>query len=225
MPRDWASSPAAWYEGKFWLVGGSSFDTERVSNEVWVGSIDKLSGRWSWKPAQTQPNWPARMGHACVTFDGNLWVIGGWDGQGNSLADAHYFDSQKNKWTRVDMGEWHGGCLFAAAVYDTGDGTGAQLNLYGGMKEPFSDTFYNDTWRVKVEKSGEKYTCGRVAIGGYGADTDKPIAACLAVVDGAVYLLASFQSRDGRSSEAKLYNLDLTTVKGNWSPKATLPGL
>ena len=199
LPVKFASSPAVWFDNKIWLLGGSSYDTDHVSSEVWVGK--QATGSpwdWSWKPAVPQPGWAAHMGHSALIFDGRLWVIGGWDGMGNSLKDAWVYE--KGAWTSKTTGNWHGGCFFGAAVHEE------QLYVYGGTKEPFSETLYNDTWIV--DQSGK---WGNFSIEGE-VEVGKPIASCLAQIGKDLYLLAMCE----HPAKNGFYKLIGGRVNGEW---------
>lgn len=41
----------------------------------------------------------AREGHAAVALDGKIWVIGGWDKDGNGLAGVEIYDPIANEWS------------------------------------------------------------------------------------------------------------------------------
>src|SRR4051794_9521684 len=74
------------------------------------------------------------MGHACVAFNGRMWVLGGWDENGNCLADVWSWDGQ----TVTNGQRWQQQpnlpaalCMLTAAVYQK------QLWIYGGANAPF----------------------------------------------------------------------------------------
>jgi len=85
-PQHMATSPGVHYNGKLWLIGGSSADPTVESDEVWC--YEEGEG-WNQKPLDSPM--PRRMGHVCVVFpresvdeQGNptieeeIWVLGGY---------------------------------------------------------------------------------------------------------------------------------------------------
>jgi hypothetical protein len=84
VPEGMETSPGAFFQNKIWLVGGSQIDPEVCSNTVWW--FDPQSN----KSGSAEANWSRRMGHACVAFDKKLWILGGVDLNGNTLADVRY---------------------------------------------------------------------------------------------------------------------------------------
>ena len=209
LPARFASSPAVWFKDRIWLVGGSSYNTGQVSSDIWIGAKANPKSPWSWNLAKEhQPNWKAGMGHSVLEFDNKLWVIGGWDGEGNAFKDAHYYDWDNKRWVECKPhSKWHGGCLLGAGVYDYMAKV-SRLYLYGGMKEPFSTERFKDTWIV-TKKDGS-FTWQTIKIDS-PKTTGAPIASCLALLEKKFVLVAAFDEG------SVFYALTGGTTNGKWT--------
>ncbi|MBZ5555974.1 MAG: hypothetical protein LAO77_01735 [Acidobacteriia bacterium] len=141
FPQEMSHSPGVFFDNRLWLIGGSSVDPAMPSNKVscWE-STDGRSGRaWVEYPEPPQ-DFTARMGHACVVFRGEIWVLGGYtgtDGGAVALNDAWSYQPSKG-WTKRGKAAWSARCLFAAAVTAAGaiPGRGETLWIYGGFESP-----------------------------------------------------------------------------------------
>lgn len=72
-PRNHQS--AVVWDGRIWVLGGWGLSGAREGNlnDVWW-SADGTT----WRPATGQAQWLPRNGHASVSFQDRIWVIGGW---------------------------------------------------------------------------------------------------------------------------------------------------
>jgi hypothetical protein len=129
VPEEMNESPGAFFRNRIWLVGGSQIDLDpRVcSNKVWwFDPKSKETGVI--ESAGSAAMWTARTGHACATFGGKLWILGGVDADGNTLSDVWCFDG--NIWQESEaLGRPL--CLLAATEFDQ------RLWVYGGVDAPF----------------------------------------------------------------------------------------
>jgi Kelch motif len=217
LPAGFHSSPAVWFDDKFWLVGGSAYDTAYVSSKVWVGTQATDRPAWSWQLARSQPGWPERMGHSALVFDGKLWVIGGYDGEGNSFEDAHYYDTTLNTWTECkNTNGWHGGCLMGAAAFEGTQGN--KLYLHGGRTQPLSVKRYSDVWTVSKGSGAYFWKGGNDT--GLGKENRLTVGSCLVMMGNEVYLLATFYEDNKFLNE--FYK---TGSSGKWAPVTPAPNL
>ena len=93
-PEEMASSPAVYYQGVSYLIGGSRIAPNLFSNKIYAFK----DGDWSALPT-TIPG-PKRMGHAALIFNEKLYVIGGFNEYGNPMSDVHIWD-WGSAWTSV----------------------------------------------------------------------------------------------------------------------------
>ncbi len=189
VPNHMTASPGAAFNNRFWLVGGSSVDPDNCSNHIC--SYDIEQGRWQ----ENQAPWPVRMGHACVTFNKRLWVMGGLDTDANPLQDVYSMDANGN-WQQHDDALWDPRCMPAAAACQ------GRLWIYGGCEEPFGNP-RTDMWRSLDGNTWEPYPyLPRPNIG----DLGQPISNALQVIGGKLHLLGSF--RDEHTVRALMFELD-----------------
>lgn len=189
VPDDMATSPGAGFNNRFWLVGGSSVDPDNCSNHICCYDIEQ--GRWQ----ENQAPWTARMGHACVTFNKRLWVMGGLDADGNPLQDVHSMDANGN-WRPHDDAPWDPRCMPAAAACR------GRLWIYGGCEEPFGNP-RTDMWRSLDGDTWEPY---RYLPRPDNGDLGQPISNALQDIGGRLHLLGSF--RDENTVRALMFELD-----------------
>ena len=119
---DFAGSPGVVFNNQLYLIGGSRYDVNFKSNEVYCYDFSSDLG---WQKIEVKGNAPTpRMGHACVVYNQQIWMIGG-------LTD---FGSTDEVWT-FDGVAWQQvssltDCRSMASVVV---GKNNQLQLFGGF--------------------------------------------------------------------------------------------
>ncbi|MBC8031866.1 MAG: hypothetical protein H7Z16_17420 [Pyrinomonadaceae bacterium] len=145
---DMSHSPGVASGGKLWLIGGSSVDPTKTSNEVWYYHKKSATNEGEWVRNNPGP-FPARMGHCVVDFKSKLWVLGGSDGS-NALNDVRSFDFRTNTWSGPATARWPARCMFAAVATPVVNGvTGFEKEkmwIYGGTKDPDIIVAMTDLW-------------------------------------------------------------------------------
>ena len=82
-----------WLIGGLYTSGGNGIGPKTSEFEVW----HSYNGM-EWSHAVSPPPWQSRLGHACVVYDGRIWLLGGQDlNTGNSLNDV---------WSSADGENW-----------------------------------------------------------------------------------------------------------------------
>jgi len=122
-----AGSPGVVYKDKLYLIGGSRFDTDFRSNLVYY--LDFASAEKGWQAGEAAP-WAPRMGHACVVYNGEIWVIGGYNEQG-CTNEVWKFDG--STWTGLSAANPSyalptNRCMLSAIL-----GTSGNIEIYGGF--------------------------------------------------------------------------------------------
>jgi N-acetylneuraminic acid mutarotase len=135
---------SAVHNGKIWVVGGYYYDgINYCLADVWR-STDGLA----WAEATGAAAWGPRAFHACVSYDGKIWLTGGLlqvYGSITSFNDVWYSSDGAN-WTQATQSApWTPRYGHALAVHD------GQMWLLGGARwEHTSDgtslQFFNDAW-------------------------------------------------------------------------------
>jgi hypothetical protein len=184
VPEGFSESPAVYFENQIWWVGGSQIDPDLTSNVV-----HRLDPKNKTSAAPETAGWCARMGHAVLIFDREIWVMGGRDSAGNALNDIWRRDTKSSAWIEVKPeGErWSRRCLFHPVVFDQ------QIWIYGGVKEPFSREVYSDLWVYPSRSNPKRWE--ELKITGFINDDGKrePIASCLQVLRNTLYLFGTFR--------------------------------
>ena len=103
-----------------------------------------------WSRATETAGWSARDGHAVVSFDDRLWVLGGLDGGGNPLNDVWSWSSEGSEaWAQVTAGApWEARTGHGAVVHAVNEGDDEEIWIIGGA-------YRNDVWR---STNGEDWT-------------------------------------------------------------------
>ncbi|MFH1257167.1 MAG: PKD domain-containing protein [Candidatus Diapherotrites archaeon] len=127
------------FNGKMWVLGGSSAAGGPYSNDVW-SSVDGIT--WA-KSTITSPSmWDARTSHTAIVYDNKIWVMGGWHGPNDDRSDVWY-SIDGSFWTRATQNApWGERSGHAAVVFD------GKMWVLGGTEVSASGTvtYFNDAW-------------------------------------------------------------------------------
>jgi Kelch motif protein len=183
IPAGFAGSPGVYFDDHLWLIGGSQIDPDNTSNVVW--RFDPQKKIWQ---NMGVAGWSPRMGHAVLVFRNKIWVMGGRSSSGNALGDIWSYDSRALKWERVSAkAPWEPRCLFHPAVF------GDRIWLYGGTKEPFSSKLFSDVW-IYPPYAGDTWEDLKITGILQNVLGKGPVASCLEVFNGKLYLFGKFLS-------------------------------
>ncbi|WP_223422657.1 kelch repeat-containing protein [Tateyamaria pelophila] len=157
VPDAMEKSPAAFFQNKIFLVGGSQVDASSFSNQV--HSYDPKTRKW--EDQSEGITWPARMGHAITAYANRLWLTGGVDENGNTLDDV-YFTTDGKTWLGAKevkaqglperfMTLPHEMCFHAMQGYSVVAGGQCieALWVYGGLNTPFGSP-YTSMWSTRL---------------------------------------------------------------------------
>ena len=149
MPRASTHHTATWFQHRLWVIGGFNGMQALGDVHAWRGLGRRTGDRGAVGPWQRMPSLPfARSGHAAVSLQGKLYVLGG-----TSSRDAAAPSSGVAEWTEdgpqyledVCVWEPESGCwtsgtplqtgryCFAAKVVETW--SGARVYVVGGIGE------------------------------------------------------------------------------------------
>lgn len=134
IPTGQEKSPAVFFSNKVFVIGGSQVDASVFSKKVQV--YNPIEATWT-DQSENVP-WSARMGHACVVYDDKLWVLGGFDANGNTLKDT-YFTQDGISWQA-------GKPLVNPVCFHSAQAYGGDLFVYGGVNSPYGKS-YPGLWR------------------------------------------------------------------------------
>jgi hypothetical protein len=138
VPAHLATSPGVCFNDKLLLVGGSRIDPNQVANTLYQFDPGKPDqGFTSLSPL---PPWQPRMGHACVVFRKQLWVLGGADTNWNALNDIWAWNGQA--WEKQGEAPWTKRCMLSATA------TALELWVAGGLTQPDGKAL-QDVWKLQ----------------------------------------------------------------------------
>tara|TARA_R110002051_G_scaffold86498_2_gene152385 strand:- start:53661 stop:55307 length:1647 start_codon:yes stop_codon:yes gene_type:complete len=93
-PTQMSSSPAVFFKGYSYLVGGSRIEPDILSNDVY----HYKDGNWS--RSDISVPWVKRMGQSVLLYKKKLYVIGGFNEFGNPLNDVWSWDGSETGWIK-----------------------------------------------------------------------------------------------------------------------------
>jgi hypothetical protein len=163
FPQHMQTSPGVAYKNKLWLIGGSSVYPTIISNEVWCYEKDESTGDRGWVEQKdiNLNDMPKLMGHCCIVFKGELFVIGGY-AYGTVFDDVWKLEEAsdgKLEWTKHLEGGgtiWDGRCMFTAVAYKNPESEKEELWIYGGVDSPMANLRFTDLWSTTDGKTWEK---------------------------------------------------------------------
>ncbi|TKC06794.1 hypothetical protein FA048_16485 [Pedobacter polaris] len=132
VPLLFAGSPIVYLGTKIYLIGGSKFDPNFRSNDVY--SYDLKKEGTGWQKETSKPTFSERMGHAVVVYDNEIWLLGGI-GDERTFKDIHTYSPISSSWKKLDEKKEmdHALCMHTAVV------EGNILTVYGGCARMISE--------------------------------------------------------------------------------------
>jgi N-acetylneuraminic acid mutarotase/glucose/arabinose dehydrogenase len=133
LPGPGVENPAATaLNGKLYVFGGS---TGPFSGAVTNAAVyDPTTNRWSSLPPMSTP----RAGATAQTISGKIYVAGGMDASGASLATAEVFNPSTNSWSSVASMSTRRDNLASANI-------GGKMYVFGGRTRNADGTVVDDT--------------------------------------------------------------------------------
>lgn len=123
--------------------------------------FEPYDGAISWTKLVKHAEWGNRFDHAAVSFNGKLWILGGYN-PGQTFGDTYYEDvwssSNGENWELVtDNAPWHGRRGHEVVVFN--DGSGEAMFLIGGFmvnEETGYRQYANDVWKSADGKNWQE---------------------------------------------------------------------
>lgn len=168
VPLEFAGSPGVVFNKRLYLIGGSRFDPNMRSNEVYFYDFtNKIKG---WQKLEENAGFTPRMGHSCVVYNNEIWVMGGSDKNG-ARDDCWIFS--KDNWepgAKLPRKKCMASALVIQSKDDIKDKKPGIIQVFGGfgdlpgvpdqtLKESY--TFESGSWKSidwKNSVSDEKYS-------------------------------------------------------------------
>jgi hypothetical protein len=82
--------------GRMWIIGGGTYNTPTEPQRLYYNDVWSTPDGINWERYLEHTPWQPRQFHNVASWDGKLWVMGGWNGEQN-LTDA---------WYSIDGVEW-----------------------------------------------------------------------------------------------------------------------
>lgn len=101
-------------------------------------ALHAQQGTTVWTQATANAGWSARNGHASITFDGKIWVLGGYDG---TYKNDVWYSTDGVTWTQATASAaWTARDYHASVVFDN------KMWVLGGYNGSVDYSFFHDVW-------------------------------------------------------------------------------
>ncbi len=146
------------FDGKLWILGGYGY--QGVSKDSYLEDVWFSEDGVTWENTTMDASWGGRSGHAVVTFDNALYLIGGYavlEAEESTHETNHYTNDVWRStdgitWVEVPASADFGARAYHEAVVVEVDGTDT-IFVIGGRKN--GTDYYNDIWK---STDGENWT-------------------------------------------------------------------
>ena len=85
------------HNDRIWVLGGGTYDTPTTPKRNFYNDVWSTDDGVHWQQHTKDAGWQPRQYHDVGVFDGQLWVLEGYDGVGN----------RKDVWRSTDGATWH----------------------------------------------------------------------------------------------------------------------
>ncbi|MGB8190864.1 MAG: kelch repeat-containing protein, partial [Chitinophagaceae bacterium] len=130
-----AGSPGVVFRNRLYLIGGSSFDPDKPGSDI--GYYNFETKEWISSNQMKNTSFPpSRMGHSCIVYKDEIWLLGGYHPAQGTLSDI-WTTKNGQSWAKAGITLPNGGgCMMGATIYKE------ELWIYGGFKqEPGGDSY------------------------------------------------------------------------------------
>jgi hypothetical protein len=100
--------------GRIWLLGGGTYDTPTTPQRRFYNDVWSTTDGVDWRQHTDAAGWHPRQYHEVAAWDGRLWVLEGWHGDGGNRNDV-WHSGDGVSWTEVADTPW--ATRHAASVY------------------------------------------------------------------------------------------------------------
>lgn len=128
-----------YFKGQIWGIGGQ-LGSHDISSDITTNEIVVSDDGENWSIAVAYPEFAPRWNHNAVVFQDKIWVVGGFDNDGDGLNDI-WSSLDGLKWTRENTSaEFSGRGQFGIHVFND------SLYIIGGMRAYYDDKGVSDVW-------------------------------------------------------------------------------
>ena len=130
---------AAVHNGRIWILGGGTYDTPATPQRKFYNDVWSSADGVDWQCHTKAAPWTPRQYHDVAVWDGRLWVLEGYHGQGGNRKDV-WHSADGVHWEEVPDTPWKP--RHAASVYVH---AGHLWMVAGNNME-------SDVWRLEKER-------------------------------------------------------------------------
>lgn len=129
------------HNNKAYIVGGSG--STNGFNKVWY--MDGTAGNYTWHDANPS-GFNGRQSHTLLSYNGDLYVIGGIDGNGDYVNDVYKSSDNGASWTALAVSGLPSNIMNHSSVVFNNDGSGDKMWIIGGSTYDTSYTYLNSIY-------------------------------------------------------------------------------
>ena len=105
------------FKDRMWILGGGTYDTPTTPKRNFYNDVWSSDDGVHWKQHTAAAPWFPRQYHDVAVFDGRMWVMEGYNGQGGNRKDVWYSDDGVN-WYELPNTPWNPRHAASVFVYD-----------------------------------------------------------------------------------------------------------
>jgi hypothetical protein len=137
QPRGFHSAVA--HNGRLWILGGGLWEKNAtLYKDVW-SSFDGVS----WVVHSTQSEWPGRVWATSASYEGLLWIIGGFIDHPRGGTNDIWYSADGSNWYPYLSGKtWPARMAHSTVVFN------GRLWLLAGS----NGDYFNDVWALRIEE-------------------------------------------------------------------------
>ncbi|HZT33119.1 MAG TPA: kelch repeat-containing protein [Bryobacteraceae bacterium] len=93
------------FQNRIWILGGGTYDTAGHPRRTYYNDVWSSADGVHWKQHTAAAPWKPRQYHNVAVFDGRMWVLEGYNGDGGNRKDVWYSSDGVN-WTELPGTPW-----------------------------------------------------------------------------------------------------------------------
>ena len=105
------------FKDRMWILGGGTYDTPTTPKREFYNDVWSSADGVNWKEHTAAAPWFPRQYHDVAVFDGRMWVMEGYNGQGGNRKDVWYSDDGVN-WYELPNTPWNPRHAASVFVFD-----------------------------------------------------------------------------------------------------------
>ena len=103
------------FKGRMWILGGGTYDTPKTPDRTFYNDVWSSADGIHWTCHVESAPWHLRQYHDVAVFDGNMWVLEGWNKENRNDV---WYSSDGINWTELKNTPWNPRHASSVFVHD-----------------------------------------------------------------------------------------------------------